>query len=83
MLGVQQVGLIDLPSMGGEDFSIYLQQIPGAMLRLGCARPDVKAVFLHSPYFDIDERALIIGSRIMLQTAMLLSLNPRLIQKGN
>lgn len=83
VLGVQQVGLIDLPSMGGEDFSIYLQQLPGSMLRLGCARPDVKAVFLHSPYFDIDERALIMGSRIMLQTALLLSLNPRLIQKGN
>ena len=83
VLGPEQVGLIDLPSMGGEDFSIYLQQVPGSMLRLGCARPDEKTVFLHSPYFDIDERVLKIGSRILLQTALLLSLNPQLIQKGN
>ncbi len=83
VLGMEQVGLIDLPSMGGEDFSIYLQHVPGSMLRLGCARPDQKTVFLHSPYFDIDERVLKIGSRILLQAALLLSLNPQLIQKGN
>ena len=78
-----QVGLIDMPSMGGEDFSIYLQSAPGSMLRLGCARPNQEPIFLHSPYFDIDERSLAPGSRIMLQTALLLSLNPQIIQKGN
>ncbi|MCA9013712.1 MAG: amidohydrolase [Planctomycetaceae bacterium] len=83
VLGSEQVGLIDMPSMGGEDFSIYLQTTPGSMLRLGCAKPGQKTAFLHSPYFDIDERALALGSRIMLQTALLLSLNPQLIKKGN
>ena len=82
VLGNQQVGLIDLPSMGGEDFSIYLDTTPGSMLRLGCARPNQKNAFLHSPYFDIDERALALGSRILLQTAILLSLNPQIIKKG-
>lgn len=83
VLGPEQVGLIDLPSMGGEDFSIYLQSTPGAMLRLGCAKPDQKPAFLHSPFFDIDERVLTLGSRIMLQAALLLSLNPQIIKKGN
>lgn len=83
VLGHHQVGLIDLPSMGGEDFSIYLDSAPGSMLRLGCARPDQETVFLHSPYFDIDEQVLALGSRIMLQTALLLSLNPQIIQKGS
>lgn len=83
VLGIMQVGLIDMPSMGGEDFSIYLQSAPGSMLRLGCARPNQEPIFLHSPYFDIDERSLAPGSRIMLQTALLLSLNPQIIQKGN
>lgn len=82
VLGNQQVGLIDLPSMGGEDFSIYQDSAPGSMLRLGCARPNQTNAFLHSPYFDIDERALALGSRIMLQTAILLSLNPQIIKKG-
>ncbi|QDV48869.1 M20 metallopeptidase family protein [Gimesia fumaroli] len=83
VLGSEQVGLIDQPSMGGEDFSIYLQTTPGSMLRLGCAKPGQKTAFLHSPYFDIDERALALGSRILLQTALLLSLNPQLIKKGS
>ena len=81
VLGSEQVGLIDQPSMGGEDFSIYLQTIPGSMLRLGCAKPGQKTAFLHSPFFDIDERVLAPGSRILLQTALLLSLNPQLIKK--
>lgn len=83
VLGSEQVGLIAQPSMGGEDFSIYLQTTPGSMLRLGCAKPGQKTAFLHSPYFDIDERALALGSRILLQTALLLSLNPQLIKKGS
>lgn len=83
ILGSEQVGLIDMPSMGGEDFSIYLQSTPGSMLRLGCAKPGQKTAFLHSPYFDIDERVLTLGSRILLQTALLLSLNPQLIKKGS
>ncbi len=82
VLGDQEVGLIDLPSMGGEDFSIYLKSTPGSMLRLGCAKPNQKNAFLHSPYFDIDERSLALGSRILLQTALLLSLNPQIINKG-
>ncbi|WP_339735604.1 amidohydrolase [uncultured Gimesia sp.] len=83
ILGSEQVGLIDMPSMGGEDFSIYLQSTPGSMLRLGCAKPGQKTAFLHSPFFDIDERVLTLGSRILLQTALLLSLNPQLIKKGS
>ncbi|MCH9654451.1 MAG: amidohydrolase [Planctomycetes bacterium] len=83
VLGDQQVGQIDLPSMGGEDFSIYQDSSPGSMLRLGCAKPDQKNAFLHSPYFDIDERSLALGSRILLQTALLLSLNPQTIKKGH
>lgn len=82
VLGTEQVGLIDLPSMGGEDFAIYQQTTPGSMLRLGCAKPGQKTAFLHSPYFDIDERALALGSQILLQSALLLSLNPQLIKKG-
>ncbi|MFK7776995.1 MAG: amidohydrolase [Gimesia sp.] len=82
VLGEQHVGQIALPSMGGEDFSIYLDSTPGSMLRLGCAKPNQKNAFLHSPYFDIDERSLALGSRIMLQSALLLSLNPQIINKG-
>ncbi|CAN5829796.1 amidohydrolase [soil metagenome] len=44
-------------SMGAEDFSKYLERIPGALLRLGSS-PRSGSVDLHSAQFLFDERAL-------------------------
>ena len=52
-------------SPGGEDFSWYLEKVPGAMGRLGVwdgLRPQVD---LHQPNFDLDERALDVGIRTL------------------
>jgi amidohydrolase len=56
---------IDQPSMGSEDFSYYLEQIPGAMFRLGVAGDQVGNEPLHTSAFDIDERAIAIGCKIL------------------
>jgi amidohydrolase len=62
---------IPLPSMGGEDFAYYLQHTPGAMFRLGTAGPGPRARhFLHSSKFDIDERAIALGARILSRSAL-------------
>ena len=58
------------PSMGGEDFAEYVQHVPGAMFRLGCQSSSVGAM-LHSPHFDLDERALGIGARLMTRAVIL------------
>lgn len=55
---------IDQPSMGSEDFSYYLDHIPGAMFRLGVAGDQVGHAPLHTSSFDIDERALAIGAKL-------------------
>jgi amidohydrolase len=73
VLGDDHVDTIPLPSMGGEDFSVYLNHAPGAMLRLGCCPPGQETHFLHSPLFDLDERILALGSRILIRTALLLA----------
>lgn len=74
VVGKENVGKIDRPSMGGEDFSVYLDQVPGAMLRLGCSPPGVEPpLFLHSQKFDLDERVLSLGTRILLRAAVLLT----------
>jgi amidohydrolase len=54
--------------MGGEDFAYYLQRVPGAfvMLGIGDGRPHPH----HNPRFDIDERALPAGVRLMTRTAL-------------
>ncbi len=70
-LGDEGIYEIPLPSMGGEDFAYYLQHIPGAMFRLGTAGPGPRARhFLHSAKFDIDERAITIGTRILARSAL-------------
>jgi amidohydrolase len=74
VLGGQNLVIIDKPSMGGEDFAVYLDHVPGAQFRLGCAGPEGDWPMLHSPIFDIDERAIPIGARIVARAALLLSL---------
>jgi amidohydrolase len=71
--GLANVEEIPLPSMGGEDFSSYLTQAPGCMMRLGVASPDSPRNFLHTPLFDIDERALAIGAKLLARSMVLLS----------
>jgi amidohydrolase len=44
-------------SMGSEDFSWFLQHVPGALIRLGVGG-DGEPVDLHSPTFDLDEAAI-------------------------
>jgi IAA-amino acid hydrolase len=56
---------IAVPSMGSEDFSFYLDQHPGAMFRLGIAGPQIGHEPLHTPNFDIDERAITVGAKLM------------------
>ncbi|BBX39931.1 amidohydrolase [Mycobacterium simiae] len=53
-------------SGGGEDFSWYLEEIPGAMARLGVWSGEGPQLDLHQPTFDLDERALGIGLRVMV-----------------
>ena len=52
---------MDYPSMGSEDFSYYLQKIPGCYVRFG-ARWGEEYIPLHSPAFDIDEEVLKVGA---------------------
>ena len=55
-------------SGGGEDFSWYLEEVPGAMARLGVWPGRGRQLDLHQPTFDLDERALAIGVRVLVNT---------------
>ena len=53
-------------SMGGEDFSYYLQKVPGCFFFIGSA-PDKNNILStphHCSHFDIDERSLLIGASV-------------------
>jgi amidohydrolase len=73
IVGQANLDEISLPSMGGEDFSGYLKLAPGCLLRLGVAAPNRPRHFLHSPLFDIDEQALLIGAKVLARSVVLVS----------
>jgi amidohydrolase len=57
-------------SLGGEDFGWYLERVPGAMARLGVRPPGGQPYDLHQPGFDVDERCIGIGVRLMTSAAL-------------
>lgn len=57
-------------SSGGEDFAWYLEHVPGAMARLGVWPGHGPMRDIHQPTFDLDERALPFGVRVLVQAAL-------------
>ncbi|MFJ2113760.1 MULTISPECIES: amidohydrolase [unclassified Streptomyces] len=59
-------------SLGGEDFSWYLEHVPGAMARLGVRTPDSQARYdLHRGDFDVDEHAIEVGVELFTAAALI------------
>ncbi|WGT67989.1 M20 metallopeptidase family protein [cyanobacterium endosymbiont of Epithemia clementina EcSB] len=57
-------------TMGGEDMSFFLQEIPGCYFFLGSANQDKGFTYPHHhPRFDFDETALLIGVEIFVRAA--------------
>jgi amidohydrolase len=60
------------PVLGGEDFALFTEKVPGAIFRVGCGNQEKGLVHpLHSPYFDIDEKSLIEGMNVFLKAVKL------------
>ncbi len=57
-------------SLGGEDFGWYLEHAPGAMARLGVRPAGSPAYDLHQGSFNVDERCIDVGVRLMTATAL-------------
>jgi amidohydrolase len=58
-------------SLGGEDFSWYLEHVPGAMARLGVRTPGERQVRdLHQGDFDVDESAITVGVELFTAAAL-------------
>lgn len=69
-LGSHRVHELDL-RMTAEDFAFYSQKIPACFYRLGTASADGKfTAGVHSPVFDIDEKALETGAGLLAWIAL-------------
>ncbi|BBB90347.1 MAG TPA: amidohydrolase [Methylomusa anaerophila] len=69
-LGEENVWMIK-PVMAGEDFSYYLETVPGAFWLVGAGNAAKGIVSPHHhPQFDFDETAMIHGAEILLRTTL-------------
>jgi len=57
-------------TLGAEDFGSFMNHAPGAMYTLGTQKKGHENYLLHHPKFDLDERALPIGTAMLVETAM-------------
>ncbi len=53
------------PTMGGEDFAFFANEVPGFYFRLGVVAPGTVSGGLHTPDFRADDSALEVGIRAM------------------
>ena len=60
----------DVRTMGGEDFSAFLDKLPGVFIAIG-SRNESRGLTYdhHHPRFDVDEQCLRIGAEVLLETA--------------
>lgn len=70
VLGAEQVKYVK-PTMGGEDFSYFMQKVPGVMAFFGINNPDCGACYpQHHEKYTVDETALVKGAAVYVQVAL-------------
>jgi len=77
ILGQKNVIELQKPSLGAEDFAEFLEQVPGAMFRLGVSGKKNCAP-LHSSKFDPDERAISVGIKVIIESIVKLNNQPNI-----
>ncbi|MCH9651383.1 MAG: amidohydrolase [Deltaproteobacteria bacterium] len=58
------------PTMGGEDFAYFANEVPGFYFRLGAVRPGTTSGGHHTPTFTADDGAVPVGMRAMSQVIL-------------
>lgn len=57
------------PSMGGEDFALFQEKVPGVYLFLGTACEERPPYPIHHPKYTLDERVLPVGVQVFCEIA--------------
>ena len=72
VLGKKNVIELQKPSLGAEDFAEFLNEVPGAMFRLGVS-PKKGCAPLHSSKFNPDEAAIAVGIKVVIESIVKLN----------
>ena len=68
-LGAEGVVSLGQVNMAAEDFAWYLRAIPGCFMRVGARREGEPVIAAHSPQFDVAEEAILVGARVLAESA--------------
>ena len=61
-IGEENVDILEISSMGGEDFAYYLEKVPGAYFRVGSYDGFVEDI--HTSDFNVDEECIFTGIKV-------------------
>ncbi|HEX7050843.1 MAG TPA: amidohydrolase [Longimicrobiales bacterium] len=64
VVGADNVEILD-PTMGGEDFAYFANEVPGFFFRLGTVKPGTTSGGHHTPTFMADDSSIPVGMRVM------------------
>ena len=64
VVGKDNLKMMD-PVMGGEDFALFANEVPGIYYRLGVVKPGTTSGWIHTPTFLADDSSLEVGIRAM------------------
>lgn len=64
VVGADNVVLIE-PTMGGEDFAYFANEVPGFFFRLSTTKPGTRSGGHHTPTFMADDSAIPVGMRLV------------------
>lgn len=69
VVGQDKVDVLD-PTMGGEDFAYYANEVPGFFYRLGMVKPGTTSGGHHTPTFMADDASVPVGMRVMANVVL-------------
>ena len=68
-MGAQALVPLGFLNLAGEDFSYYLERVPGCFLRIGAREPGGETIPAHSPKFYAAEESIFVGSAVLAECA--------------
>ncbi len=75
LFGKDRFILKEKPSLGGEDFSYYLEECKGVFYHIGCRNSNQEVTQLHTSTFNIDERSLAVGTLMHIANVLYFNKN--------
>lgn len=73
VLGASALVPLGTTNMGGEDFAVYMESIPGCFMRIGAREPGGRVIAAHSPGYYAAEEAMFVGAAVLAAAARIAS----------